>query len=77
MNEHKLKYIGIEITVFGNFYKGDNQSDDYPGDPDVFEIESILIENIEVVDLFEAAKKDDHRFMIDDISEMIIEKYYR
>ena len=47
----KITYREFELEVDYNFYKGEQQSYDYPGSPDEVELLSIELNDIDIMEL--------------------------
>ena len=48
METVSIEYLGLDLEVVGTYYKGEEQTRDYPGSPSEFEIESVFIKDTEV-----------------------------
>ena len=68
---HEIEYKDLLITVHGDYYKGSNQTLEHPGDSEEFEISKITV-GIEENDITLIC--DD---CINEIEQLIIQKYYR
>jgi|TARA_B110000977_G_C10737256_1_gene361506 hypothetical protein len=73
MISHEIELDGVKLSVHGCYTEGSAGNFFLPSDPDEFEVEYIFIcgkkIDIDITDLI--------YYRIQEIEEMIIEKYYR
>ena len=62
-----VNYRGVDLTIEGEYYEGEERSFDYPGSGDEFEIYHIFAGEVDIYDVFEYRN-------IEDIQRLCIEK---
>ena len=55
----KIIYCDIEMIVDYYFEKGETQTYDYPGSPDMVEIEKVEVNNVDIYDLLDQEQLND------------------
>ena len=67
METHEIEYGGLKILVQGNYYPGEEGTNDVPPSSDNFDIEKVTVdENTDISEFLDIEK----------IKEKILEKYY-
>ncbi len=69
MNTHQLKYKGVILEITGTYEDGIDSNYTTPPDPQEFEIDTILLSDVDATELLEDN--------IDELQTEILNKFYR
>lgn len=84
METVSIEYLGLDLEVVGTYYKGEEQTRDYPGSPSEFEVESVFIKGteVEVSELLDSLYEktvygfnSSYENSLDCLTNLVIEKY--
>ncbi len=78
MEQHKTQLFGLDLEVHGTYYRGQYATYETPPEPEMFEIELILIEDkVDVTEMFDNSYNIDLVMWSDLVEQQILNEQYR
>lgn len=79
MEIHKTQFSELDLEVAGTYYKGQYATYETPPEPEMFEIEAVIIQdtNIDLSEMFENSYDKELNSWMEILEQQILDEQYR